>query len=110
MIVKLQRNHSHYPELTAHRNYVVIGVEADDLRILNDEGRPYLYPRELFEISQSHEPNDWVTEFGDEGERYAYPPALNEPGFFEDFFDSKKEAVSAFWQLINQQLATALAA
>jgi hypothetical protein len=26
-------------------------------------------------------------EYGDDGERYAYPRPLNHPGFFEDFFD-----------------------
>jgi hypothetical protein len=34
-----------------------------------------------------------VTEYGDDGERYAYPPPLNKSGFFEDFFDDKPRAV-----------------
>jgi hypothetical protein len=85
----------------------VIGIEADDLRILNDQGRPYLYPSRLFEIVSPYEPKDWVTELGDDGERYAYPAPLNDRGFFEDFFDDKKEAVAAFWQIVNQRLATA---
>jgi hypothetical protein len=111
MIVKLQdalRIES-YTELTPNHYYVVIGIEADDLRLLNDQGRPYLYPSELFEVLDPREPNDWVAEFGDEGERYAYPALLNEPGFFEDFFDAKKEAVTTFWWVINQHLATVIA-
>jgi hypothetical protein len=28
-----------------------------------------------------------VTELGDDGERYPYPPPLNKPGLLEDFFD-----------------------
>jgi hypothetical protein len=107
MIVKMQSKNSRYPDLTPHQNYVVIGIEADDLRILNDQGRPYLYPSRLFEIVSSYEPNDWITELGDDGERYAYPLPLNGRGFFEDFFDNKKEAVAAFWQIVNQRLATA---
>jgi hypothetical protein len=103
----MQRRNSRYPDLTPHQNYVVIGIEADDLRILNDQGRPYLYPSRLFEVVSSYEPNDWVTELGDDGERYAYPAPLNGRGFFEDFFDDKKEAVAAFWQIVNQRLATA---
>lgn len=51
------------------------------------------------------EPVDWVTEFGDEGERYSYPPPLNKSGFFEDFFDQKAKAVAAFWRVVNQRLA-----
>lgn len=110
MIVKLRRKNSRYPDLTPSQLYVVIGIEADDLRILNDQGRPYLYPARLFEIVDPHEPDDWVTEFGEAGERYAYPPLLNSCGFFEDFFDAQKEAVATFWRVVNQRLATATGA
>jgi len=110
MIVKLRRKNSRYPDLTRHQNYVVIGIEADDFRILNDQGRPYLFPARLFEIVDPREPDNWITEFGDNGERYAYPQPLNNPGFFEDFFDDKKKAVTNFWQTVNQGLAAARAA
>lgn len=110
MIVKLRRKNTQYPDLTPGQEYVVIGIEADDLRILNDQGRPYLYPHQLFKVVEPSEPDDWVTEFGDDGERYAYPPPLNECGFFEDFFDDKREAVVTFWRIVNQRLATATTA
>jgi len=85
----------------------VIGVEADDLRLLNDAGRPYLYPSRLFIFLDKREPSDWITELGADGERYSYPPELNKRGFFEDFFDEKSQAVSTFWRVVNQKLATA---
>ena len=44
MIVKLRRKNSRYLDLNHRQNYVVIGIEADDFRLLNDQGRPYLYP------------------------------------------------------------------
>ncbi|HAO21398.1 MAG: hypothetical protein BWK80_35845 [Desulfobacteraceae bacterium IS3] len=94
-----------YPDLTPERQYAVIGIEADYLRILNDKGCPYLYPAELFDMTDPYEPEDWVTEFGDQGEKYAYPAPLNTCGFFEDFFDGKKNIVATFWQIINQKLA-----
>lgn len=81
---------------------MVIGIEADTFRILNDEGRPYLYPARLFEVVNPREPADWATEFGEDGERYAYPPPLNSNGFFEDFFEADKEAVATFWRVLNQ--------
>ena len=84
---------------------MVIGIEADDLRILDDAGRPYLYPSRLFAVIDRWEPTDWVTEFGSDGERYAYPPPLNKPGFFEDFFDDKLKAVGTFWRMVNHRLA-----
>ncbi|HEV8130947.1 MAG TPA: hypothetical protein VGQ81_06830 [Acidobacteriota bacterium] len=106
MIVKLRRKNPRYRDLTPGQPYVVIGIEADEFRILNDAGRPYLYPPNLFQVLDPHEPGDWLTEFGDDGERYAYPSPLNEPGFFEDFFDDKPKAVRTFWRVVNHRLAT----
>jgi len=106
MIVKLRRKRARYPDLTPGLSYVVIGIEANDFRILNDQGRPYLYPSRLFEIIDPYKPDDWVTERGEEGECYAYPSPLNACGFFEDFFDAKPKAVATFWRIVNQRLAT----
>jgi len=105
MIVELKHKHSSYPDLSVEQHYFVLGIEADDYRILNDAGKPYLYPAELFEVIEKTEPSDWVTEFGEDGERYAYPTPLNQPGFFEDYFDHKPEQMSIFWGIVNQRLA-----
>lgn len=105
MIVKLKRKSARYRDLTFGQPYVVIGIEADHLRILNDAGRPFLYPPNLFSLVDAKEPVDWVTEFGDDGERYSYPALLNKSGFFEDFFDEKTKAVATFWRVVNQRLA-----
>lgn len=107
MIVKLKEKMSEYPDLSPEHPYFVIGIEADDYRILNDRGKPYLYPAHLFEIVDSREPSVWITEYGDDGERYSYPPELNQPGFFEDYFDGESEALSKFWHTINQGLSDA---
>ncbi len=108
MIVKLRRGERRYRDLTPARPYVVIGIEADDLRILNDEGRPFLYPARVFRVIDRHEPDDWISDVGDAGERYAYSPPLNGVGFFEDFFDGNKRAVRTFWRIVNDQLAAAV--
>ena len=107
MIVTLRRRNARYPDLSPHQQYMVIGIEADAFRILNDEGRPYLYPARLFEVVNPSEPADWATECGEDGERYAYPPPLNGSGFFEDFFEADKEAVATFWRVLNQRLVAA---
>jgi len=96
-----------YPDLSEGQPYFVIGIEADEYRLLNDVGKPYLYPSELFDVVDSRQPQDWITELGEDGERYAYPPPLNEVGFFEDFFDHKPEQISIFWQVVNQALSNA---
>src|SRR6266436_3505519 len=105
MIVKLKKKSARYRDLTFRQPYVVIGIEADELRLLNDVGRPFLYPPDLFSLVDSQEPVDWVTEFGEDGERYSYPPSLNKSGFFEDFFDEKAKAVTTFWRVVNLRLA-----
>jgi hypothetical protein len=107
MIVKLRARDPRYPDLAPDHPYVVLGIEADDFRILNDLGRPYLYPSELFKVVDSREPEDWVSELGEDNERYAYPPQLNSSGFFEDFFDGRPEAVTTFWRVMNQRLSAA---
>ena len=105
MIVKLKKKNTRYRDLTFGQPYVVIGIEANELRLLNDVGRPFLYPPELFSLIDSKEPRDWITAFGDDGERYSYPLPLNKSGFFEDFFDEKAKAVTTFWRVVNQRLA-----
>lgn len=105
MLARMKRKNSRYPDLAPHHDYVVIGIEAGDFRILNDRGLPYLYPARLFEIVDAREPKDWIKARGEDNELYAYPLALNRTGFFEDFFDQKKEAVATFWQALNQRLA-----
>ena len=107
MVVKLKRRKTRYRDLTFGQKYVVIGIEADEFRILNNAGSPFLYPPSIFAVVDAREPADWVNEKGDDGERYAYPPALNKPGFFEDFFDRKARAVATFWCVVNRRLAAA---
>lgn len=106
MTVKLRRKSAKYRDLTFGQAYLVIGIESDDYRILNDAGRPYLYPPRLFRVLDAREPKDWITAYGEDGERYAYPASFNTPGFFEDFFDDKSKAVRTFWQVVNQRLAS----
>ena len=89
--------------LTPGETYVVIGIEADDYRILGDTGEPPLYPAELFEVVDSREPSDWVSNYGEDGERYAYLPELGAPGFFEDYFDDVPEAVQTFEEFLRER-------
>lgn len=107
MIVQLKQSHPDYPDLTPNQPYAVIGIEADDLRILNDRGQPYLYPHILFEPIDSQEPMNWIKMRGDDGERYAYPPELNAVGFFEDYFEGDDQTIATFWRVVNQHLALA---
>lgn len=92
----------HYYDLSPAKTYVVLGIEADDLRIVNDQGRPYLYPPGIFEMVDPGEPGDWVSVLGESGERYAYPQEFSAPGFFEDYFDHVQDAVETFDRYIKR--------
>jgi hypothetical protein len=107
MTVRLRKRDPKYPDLSPGQLYVVFGIEADDFRIINDQGRPFLYPAQLFTIVDRHVPDGWILETGEEGERYAYPQTMNAPGFFEDYFDGNPRATATFWHTVNQQLADA---
>jgi predicted RNase H-like HicB family nuclease len=81
--------------------YRVVGIEAGDLRIISDEGRPFLFPRDAFELVFPEEPDDWVATVGVDGERYAYPPQLGRVGFFEDYFANEPNVVSTFREYMS---------
>ncbi len=107
MIVKLRSKNPDYPDLSEDQPYFVIGIEADDYRVLNDAGKPYLYPPDLFDVMDLLEPSDWITEIGEDGERYSYPEPLNKVDFFEDSCDQKHEQISIFWHVVNQKPSNA---
>ena len=100
-LVKTQSNEDDYTvtSLSVGKEYTVIGIEGDDYRIIcEDDNEPYLYPPDCFEIIDSSIPDFWVTEFGEDGERYSYPPSWKKVGFFEDYFDNVKKIKEQFWK------------
>jgi uncharacterized protein DUF6881 len=98
MRARLKRGWSRtYPELTAGNVYRVVGIEADDLRIVSDVGEPVLFLASAFELVDSSRPTDWIEERGEDGELYAYPGDLREPRcFFESYFDHDARVRSRF--------------
>lgn len=93
--------------LSLDRVYEVLGIEADYYRLLNDpEKKPYgndpvLFEPECFKIVDPQEPEFWICEFGEEGERYCYPPEWNRIGFFEDYHDRVTEVRQIFWSVLK---------
>jgi hypothetical protein len=84
------------PDMTTGKVYVVIAIEADSYRIINDTKMPYLYNPNQFELVESERPGFWVTEYGEEQEEYSYPSLWNTPGFFEDFHNGCKGVINQF--------------
>jgi hypothetical protein len=89
--------------LTVSREYEVLGIEADQYRIMDDTDEPYLFAPECFEVVDSSEPSFWVESRGDDGERYAYPPEWAHDGFFEDYFDGLPHAKSTFSRVLQER-------
>jgi hypothetical protein len=88
--------------LTVGRTYEVLGIEADDYRLLSDEAAsfandPLLYPAKCFRILDANEPAFWVCTRGEDGERYAYPTEWNGRGFFERYHDRVHAVREQFW-------------
>jgi hypothetical protein len=104
MKVKLKRGWSNtYPELTVGNVYRVLGIEADDLRIISDVGEPILFHANAFDFVDSTQPANWIAERGEGGELYAYPPELREPRcFFEEWHDDNMQVRHKFhWYVHN---------
>lgn len=91
MKVKLKPRAKHFG-LTPGNVYRVIGIEADDFRIMDDQGMPALYPPRLFQVVDDTPDSDWCVEKGDAGEIYAYAPELAPAGFFEAWWDGEQRA------------------
>jgi hypothetical protein len=88
--------------LTLGRRYEVLGIEADDYRLLNDCDDPVLYDPSCFRIVDDAEPEFWVDQRGDENERYAGPKDWLVPGFFEDYHDRDGAVRDKFWNDLSQ--------
>lgn len=104
MIVKFIKKYSdedqyEIEDLTIGNEYVVIGIESDSYRIINEtEKEPYLYSPECFKIIDTSKPSFWVTAYGKDGEEYSYPHPWSKIDFFEDYFDENKEVRKLFWR------------
>ena len=85
----------------------MLGIEADEYRVLTDpEPKPYgndpvLYDPDCFRIIDPQEPDFWTCQYGEEGERYCYPPEWNEVGSFEYYHDGISKVREKFWNLLK---------
>ena len=95
--------------LTVGETYEVLGIEAGDLRVLDDAGSPVLYEPALFEVIDAGRPSGWTSETID-GDEYVGPPEFNRPGFWEDYHEHEPEARAAFARYLNRHLRTTDAA
>lgn len=110
MIIQLTKNIEDFDDLSPDKYYYVIGIEGNYYRIMNDEGRPYLYEPEIFEVLDDTRPSNWITELSNSELEYSYPKELNSIGFFEDYFDDKPDVMRIFNLYYSKTLSSALQA
>lgn len=103
MKVKVKHNvHNHELDefdnqnLEPNKTYVVIGIDCDYYRIVNEIGEPILYPKNLFEVIDPLIPESWIREEYGPDEYYINPPELSKSGFYEDLFNNDSEAMRIF--------------
>lgn len=96
-------------DLTPGETYEVLGIEAGDLRLLDDTGSPVLFDPGMFQVVDGSRPADWVSETMD-GVEYAGPPEFSRSGFWEDFHEHDPAARAAFARYLNRHLKTTDAA
>lgn len=66
------------------------------LRLLGEEAVPALYQPEMFEVVSSIIPSTWVITSPKPGCFSLQPEAWTRPGFWEEFYDRKPEAIACF--------------
>ena len=96
MKVRMNQNGAVVRFLTPAKEYEVIGLDHESFRVIDDKGEPILFPKSLFSVIDDRIPEEWIWDRYAGDEYYANPPELHEPGFYEDLFDHKPDAVGRF--------------
>ena len=87
--------------LEPNKIYEVIGIDHDSYRVINEAGEPILYPKALFDVVEPSIPDSWIREEYAPDEYYIDPLELSKPGFYEDYFDGKSEAIATFQKFVK---------
>ena len=99
-VIPLTRSNEFW-SLTPGLEYVVIGVDHESYRVVDDKGAPILFPREGFRVVDETIPQDWIWDRQSDDEYYGGPESLQTAGFYEDYFDGKPEAIEQFTQYLQ---------
>ena len=79
--------------------YEVLARSDDHYRIIDENGEPFLFGIDCFEIIEPKEPDFWVEKYYFHGEstyRHANPEGWG-TGFFEKYFDGYPDVREKFW-------------
>lgn len=93
-----QVGRSAWAKLGAVYHVLTIWIEPGRtrLRLVGEESIPALFEPEMFEVASSTVPHTWVITSPKAGHFEIGPEAWAQPGFWEEYFDRKPEAVACF--------------
>ena len=96
-----------HPNLGPGAEYFVLEVDDENYRVVNHNGEPILYPKELFEVLDRTVPAGWGFYEYDEGSYYLEPTFAAKPGFYEDWHGSDGDLIAqeANRQTLRDELA-----
>jgi len=87
-------------EMTLEKVYLVLAIEYDSFRLLDDSNEPYLYSSSQFEVVDP--PDFWVSEVDEDGDECFGPPSWHTEHFFEKFHDGVQHIKDLFWRDVEQ--------
>lgn len=95
--------------LTLGKEYIVLGVYGRGAtfkyRLIGDDGRtPALHNAELFELTSSRIPGDWIFKVYPNKEWAITPAAWATHGFWTAYFDGDAAAKAIFTQVLSALL------
>lgn len=96
--------------VTPLEEYFVVEINQYQLRLINDEGEPILYPKDLFEVLDPTLPSGWqFSEYAD-GWYNLGPVRTSNAGFYEDLFcsDGDRIAQVGALQVLREELEAAM--
>jgi hypothetical protein len=71
-------------------------------RIATRQGTPALFEVSLFAITDPQVDDGWVVQYNESGEVSLVPRAWISPGFWEDYFDGKPDAVARYQEVLRR--------
>lgn len=110
MLVRTVATASLHPSLEADTSYFVLEVSSDVFRVIDRDGQPYGYSRDLFALEDSAVPRGWCFQLSSEDEYHLCPCAVNVPGFYERLFcsDGEREAEAETHRVLEGVIQDAL--
>ena len=92
------------PSLAPGREYVVVGYDWSDYRLVADQG-PCLYDKRVFDVVDAAEDPSWIRRDRDEGGHYVDPPECAAPGFYERWHDGDPVSRATFSEVYARLVA-----